>query len=182
MNHQIASRLLAALLCSLPLVALALEEDKLQEIVIEGDSAKLDEKTGEITYEGNVTLIQGSLELASHRLHAKREAGQVVRISASHGESRQQVHYSQRIRQGEPKVTASADEMVYDLRAQTLELAGSAVLRQDDVEFMGDIIRYDITRGGTEALGEVLMRLPGRFLEDLDNNGNDAPEQEADAP
>lgn len=182
MSHKLASRLLTLLLFSLPVSAFGLEEDKLQEIVIEGDSAKLDEKTGEITYEGNVALVQGSLELVAHLLHAKREAGQVVRISASGGESHRQVRYSQRIRQGEPKVTASADEIVYDLRAQTLEFAGSAVLRQDEVEFRGDIIRYDITLGGTEALGEVLMRLPGRLLENLSNRGNDAPEQEQDAP
>lgn len=185
MSEQFPNLLRGALLAAVlvfPLMALALEEDKLQEILIQGDSARLDEKTGEITYEGNVTLVQGSLRLSSHLLLAKREGGEVIRITASRADSGQQVSYSQLIRREDPEVTADADEMIYDLRAQTIELIGNAILRQEDVEFSGDTIRYDIARGDTEAAGSVLMKLPGRFLENLDGPDREEDEPESDSP
>ena len=177
----VKSALFAAVLV-FPLMALALEEDKLQGILIKGDSARLDEKTGEITYEGNVTLVQGSLRLSSHLLLAEREGGEVIRITASRADSSRQVSYSQLIRPADPEVTADADEMVYDLRAQTIELLGNAILRQEDVEFSGDTIRYDIVRGGTEAAGGVLMKLPPRFLENLDGRDKEKGEPDSDSP
>ena len=185
MSEQFPNLLRGALLAAVlvfPLMALALEEDKLQEILIQGDSARLDEKTGEITYEGNVTLVQGSLRLSSHLLLAKREGGEVIRITASRADSSQQVSYSQLIRREDPEVTADADEMIYDLRAQTIELIGNAILRQEDVEFSGDTIRYDIARGDTEAAGSVLMKLPGRFLENLDGGDREEDEPDSDSP
>lgn len=160
-----------------PFNAHALEEDKLQEIIIQGDTALLDERTGEITYEGNVTLVQGTLRLSSSILVAKREGGEVIRITASRGNTSDQVSYSQQMRQGEPEVTALANEMLYDLRGQTIELKGNAILRQQDIEFSGASISYDIARGGTSAAGDVQMVLPGRFLEN-----NDDADEEPDEP
>ena len=154
-----------------------LEEDRLQEIVIKGESAELDEQSGIITYEGGVTLVQGSLKLSAEVLRATREDGQVVEIAASQGEAGDAVSYSQCIRPDEPEVTARANEMVYDLRAQTIELNGDAVLRQSDVEFRGHLILYDITRGKTEASGEVEMRLPASVINTLGEDRGEQPDE-----
>jgi len=151
------------------------EEDRLQEIIIKGESAELDERSGVITYKGTVTLTQGSLTLSSEILRAKREDGQVVEIAASQGEANDAVSYAQCIRPDEPEVTALAKQMIYDLRAQTLELSGDAVLRQSDVEFRGNLILYDITRGKTEASGEVEMRLPANVIATLGENQGASP-------
>lgn len=177
---QIKFALLAAVALA-PTCALPLEEDKLQEIVITGDSASLDETTGEVTYRGSVTLTQGSLTLGAEILRAKREGGQVVEISASQGDSSDPVSYSQQIEIEEPHVTAIANEMVYDIRAQTIHLTGDAMLEQSEVEFKGDSILYDIARGRTEAAGQVRMTLPGRlFLNDLE--GEEGEDLQSDAP
>ena len=173
---RITASICAALLASL--TAHALEEDRLQEIVIQGQSAELDEQSGIITYRGSVTLIQGSLELSAEVLLAKREDGQVIEIAASQGDSDKPVSYSQLIRQGEPQVTAFAQEMVYDLRGQTIELTGDAELKQSDIEFRGDSILYDITRGKTEADGGVEMTLPGRLLDTLDQQEDEVSDLE----
>ena len=171
---------MSVVLALMPTCALSLEEDKLQEIVITGDSASLDENTGEITYRGSVTLSQGSLKLGAEILRAKREGGQVVQISASQGDSSEPVSYSQRIQIDEPEVTAVANEMVYDIQAQTIQLTGNAVLEQSEVEFRGDSILYDIARGRTEAAGQVQMKLPGRFLSNLE--GEEGEDSQSDPP
>ncbi len=159
--------------------SLALEEDKLQEIVIKGDSASLDENTGEITYRGSVTLTQGTLKLAAEILRAKREGGQVVQISASRGDESKPVSYTQRIRADESEVTAQAHEMVYDIKAQTIHLTGDALLQQSDVEFRGDSILYDIARGRTDARGGVTMKVPPRLVSNLEEDINEEPDSDA---
>ncbi len=162
----------------MPIAAWPLEDDRLQEIVITGDSASLDENTGDITYLGRVTLTQGSLVLEAEILRARRDGSQVVEISASQGEASEPVSYSQIIRLGEPEVTAEARDMVYDIGEQIIRLTGSALLRQSDVEFRGNSITYDIVRGKTEADGNVEMKLPGRYLqvlEDEQDAGSDTP-------
>jgi len=149
------------------------EEDRLQEIIIKGESAELDEQSGVITYKGAVTLKQGSLALSADVLRAVREDGQVVEITASQGEAADAVSYAQCIRPDEPEVTAVAQEMIYDLRAQTIQLRGDAVLQQSDVEFRGTLILYDIARGKTEASGEVEMRLPASVVNTLGTGQED---------
>lgn len=162
---------MSVLLALMPTCAWCLEVDKLQEIVITGDSASLDEKSGEITYRGGVTLTQGSLRLGAEILRAKREGGQVVQISASRGDSSEPVSYSQRIHINEPEVTALANEMVYDILQQSITLTGNAVLNKGngELEFRGDTIFHDIVSGRTEASGGVTMKVPGRFLSNLED-------------
>ncbi len=167
MNIRISHAGPALLALCVFVCAYGLEEDRLQEIIIKGERAELDEQSGVITYKGDVTLKQGSLELSAEILRATRENGQVVEIGASQGEAGDAVSYAQCIRPDEPEVTALAREMIYDLRAQTIQLNGDAVLRQSDVEFRGNLILYDIARGKTEASGEVEMRLPASVVNTL---------------
>lgn len=169
------------MLALMPGVSLALEEDKLQEIVIKGDSASLDENTGEITYLGSVTLTQGTLKLAAEILRAKREGGRVVQISASQGDQSEPVSYTQRIRADQDEVTAEAYGMVYDIKAQTIHLTGEALLQQSDVEFRGDSILYDIARGRTVARGGVTMKVPPRLLSNLEEK-EVSEDTDSDAP
>jgi len=175
-NSRYANALAAVILLAASNWAYGLEEDALQEIIITGENAELDEQSGVITYEGDVTLTQGSLRLSAQILRAKREHGEVVEIAASQGEANDAVSYAQCIRPDEPEVTALAKEMIYDLRSQTIELNGDAVLRQSDVEFRGNVILYDIVRGKTEASGEVEMRLPARVISTLRDDQDEAPE------
>ena len=171
--------LLALLACITPTAVQALEEDRLQEIVIQARSAALDEQTGVITYEGRVTLTQGSLSLSAEVLRATRQDGQVVEIAASQGDSGEPVSYTQLISPDEPEVSAVAREMIYDLRAQTIELNGDAELRQVDIRFSGSSILYDISRGRTKGDGGVEMVFPGQFLDALDQDEDQSRSSEA---
>ena len=172
--RKLARRLSATLLAALASVgAHGLEEDRLQEIVIQSQSATLDEQSGVITYEGSVTLTQGSLELSAEILLAKREQGQVVEIAASKGDASEQVSYAQIIRSDRPEVTAFANEMTYNLRAQTIHLTGDAALSQGEIKFQGNSILYNIALGKTEASGDVTMELPAQTIDTFDLDGDE---------
>lgn len=171
---------MSLLLALMPGGAWSLEEDRLQEIVISGDSASLDENTGEITYRGGVTLTQGSLTLGAEILRAKREDGQVVEISARQGDSSEPVSYSQRVQIEEPEVTALAKEMVYDIVQQTITLTGDAVLQQGEVQVRAHSIFHDIRSGRTEATGGAIMKAPGRFVSNLERE--EVEDAQSDAP
>ena len=141
-------RWLAAIALSvLARAALAVPEDAEQPIHISAISAQLDEKRGVAIYEGDVRLDQGSLKVQAETLTIEFKDEKVVRITAQ-GE---RASYEQKLQPDQSTVVADAKTIVYHTQEERIELIGDARLTQDENEFRGERIRYDVRAGKVEA-------------------------------
>ena len=176
----------AGCLCLLmPPSAQALSTDSEEDIVIEADSARLDNLQGIAVYEGNVTVTQGSLRMTGNVMTVH-----FAEDSESGGSGQDKVE--EVIMQGSPTVPATYrqlpdDSSVHDeAEAQRIEyhvtsnlviLLGDAQVRKEHVSFSGQRVEYDIVRsrvlaesdsedgGGDGAAnqdGRVRIVIPGK--------------------
>jgi lipopolysaccharide export system protein LptA len=159
-----ALALLAFLAILIPTVAQALDSDRQQAIEIQADRAELDEKTGEARYEGQVVLVQGSLNIKADVLVLKADGTQQLTAVVATGKP---ATFSQIPEAGKPPVTARASTIDYQVARETLLLQGQAVVVQNNNVFQGERIEYDIPRQRMQATssggapgGRVKMTLP----------------------
>ncbi|MEE4362014.1 MAG: lipopolysaccharide transport periplasmic protein LptA [Pseudomonadales bacterium] len=124
--------------------AKGLPDDREKPIEIEADRAELDDATGRAVYSGSVRLDQGSLQVTANTLTIQTDGTRVTRITAEGEQDGEPARYHQIPRVGDPVVRASAETIVYDTTAETIELSGDARLEQAADRFEGDLISYDL--------------------------------------
>jgi lipopolysaccharide transport protein LptA len=73
----------------------------------------------------------------------------VVRITAEGNLA----HYEQQLNPDEDRVIANAETIVYHTQTERVELMGQAHLTQNDNEFRGALIEYDMRAGKVNASG-----------------------------
>jgi len=127
--------------------AFSLPEDADQPIHIKADSAEMDQESGRVTYRGSVQMDQGTMRVTSDVMVIEVEDDQVVRITAE-GEL---AHYEQQLKLEQSKVSADARTIVYHTQDERVELIGDAHLSQNDNEFKGERIHYDVRGGIVDA-------------------------------
>ena len=147
-------------------MALALPEDSQQPIQIDADAAELDENTNLATYHGNVRMRQGTMQVTADRMTIELRDKSVVRITAE-GNS---AHYQQQLKADESMVTAQARTITYYTQDERVTLIGDALLMQNNNQFSGAAINYDIREGRVEAQadddGKVQMILQPTVLDE----------------
>lgn len=148
--------LLALLVIVLPLTATALPEDAEQPIHVTANSAKLDEKTGEAVYRGNVLVVQGTLRVNGDTLNLQVDNKGSLQTARTFGKP---AHYQQKIDPAKGLVTAEADEIQFDNSTGVMTLIGNAVLRQDGATFNGPRITYSTLSKQVEASGDANQRV-----------------------
>ena len=141
---------LLLLLCCLPLPCWALPGDSEQPIEVEADRLEVRDEDNLSIYQGNVRLLQGSLEITSDRLvihfNDQRElvlmemTGSPARFRQLDDERREMLGEAQQINYTEP------ESMLELLRSARFSHAG------DTIE--GERIRIDTERNSIEAGGE----------------------------
>ncbi len=141
---------LLLLLCCLPLPCWALPGDSEQPIEVEADRLEVRDEDNLSIYQGNVRLLQGSLEITSDRLvihfNDQRElvlmemTGSPARFRQLDDERREMLGEAQQINYTEP------ESMLELLRSARFSHAG------DTIE--GERIRIDTERYSIEAGGE----------------------------
>ncbi len=141
--------LLAALLATSP-AAQALDSDRQQPLKIVADSALLDDKAGTATYTGNVVLTQGTLKINAEKLHIRTDQGKVDKVSAE-GEP---ANFSQVPAADQSAVVATARNIEYRVREQTLILKRTASIVQKENVFKGEEIVYEIQSQRLKAVGQ----------------------------
>ena len=117
---------------------------------VEADQMELDQTKGTSTYSGNVTLIQGGLELRAERITLYTVNRQLQRV-VSEGKPT-----SMERQQGgqEPPLRARAEWIEYQPQQQLVQLRGKALLWHDGNEFSGEQISYDLEQKLVRASGD----------------------------
>ncbi len=127
----------------------AVPEDAGQPIQINSDSAELDENKNLAVYHGNVRMEQGTMQVTADTMTIELKDQLVVRISAQGDRA----HYQQRFKADESMVFADANTITYFTQEERIQLEGRAYLTQNQNEFSGDLINYNIRDGKVDAQG-----------------------------
>ena len=132
----------ALLLLLLPCQLWALASDRDQPIEIEADELEVREQEGISIYQGNVKLVQGSLEINADRVVIHfNEANELtlMEMTGTPATLRQ-------LDDNQQEMWGEAKQIDYTQSKSLLELRNSARLRQ-----AGDIIESDLIRINTES-------------------------------
>ncbi len=146
--RRIAIPIAIAVALVVPGAVNALPEDSTQPILIQANTAEMNQRSDEIVYMGDVRVEQGSLRVNADRITVEYVDQKVVRIIAEGAPAR----YRQAIDDPEGEVKAEADTIIYRTSEEQLELSGKASLEQQGNTINGDTIRYDMVAGRVEAV------------------------------
>ncbi len=150
-------RHLALLALLIPGQVWALASDRDKPIQIAADRATLDEKTGVGSYEGNVHLQQGTLQLHGSKMTVRLNDNRIELITIEGSPAR----FSQRPDDVDTDQEAEAGHIEYHAREQRLLLQDKANIRQPGrEEFSSDRIEFNlrdntVTAGGSDGDGRV---------------------------
>lgn len=136
--------------------ARALPADREQPIQLSADAGTYDEKSGTMTYRGNVVVIQGHLRIQADLLQITRDAeGNLARATATGKPARFQDLPDEK----RGLVQGEAEEVVYEPRDGRVQLTRKAKLKQDTSSFQGASIRYDLNKRQIDAEGDAQNRV-----------------------
>lgn len=147
---RLANKLLFLLLISLPMHLWALSSDRDKPIEIEADHAQLDDEQGITQYKGKAILTQGTLRIEGDIITFYYDQEKQLTKVVAQGK---RAAYQQIQKQGEAPIRAKAYTMEYHAKAQKIYLLGKAHVWQDNGEFSGERIVYDIARNIVDASG-----------------------------
>jgi len=142
------------MLAMVPAWALSASPNEDQPILIEADSADIDDRQGVSVYRGNVEIRQGTSVLTADQVtvqHPQQKAQKIIAVGKP-------VKYRQRQEGDKPDIRAEALQAEYFTNSEELVMIGDAVLYQGNDSFRSDRISYDrksgMLKGGTSAQGK----------------------------
>lgn len=151
---SLGALLAAALLAP---AAFALPEDRGQPIYIESDRAERDGLNGVTTYEGDVRLRQGSLNIRADRLTVHTGTNnEVQRVIAEGSPAR----FEQKPNAEDPPIAAQALTIRYDVDQEQLKLLRNAWMEQGEATMSGNRIDYDMASEVLKAEGDADSERP----------------------
>ena len=132
-----AFMVLAALYVPLP--APALPSDRDQPMEVEADGVDLNEGTGQIVYQGNVVVRQGSIRLEADRVTVFHHDNEPIKVVAVGNP----VKFRQLPDGQDEEIRGSAKRTEYRIESEELLLIGDAYLAQGADSFRSDRIVYN---------------------------------------
>ncbi len=129
-------------LCLLAGNVQALETDRLQEIVIHADKARLNTKTQEVVYTGQVILTQGTIKITADELILIKQ-GKKLSLATAIG-TKKPATYQQQLEKNQGLTKAKATRIVYRLQKNHVELLGKGKLMQMGNVLTGERIVYNL--------------------------------------
>ncbi|WP_210396559.1 lipopolysaccharide transport periplasmic protein LptA [Motiliproteus sediminis] len=129
--------------------ALALPEDRNQPIKITADSAELDDGKGLATYQGEVKLVQGTLEINADILTIRTDGNGIQQLTAIG----QPAHYQQQTELDTPLTHGYGLRIEYDVVNNQITLIREARLERAADTFVGERIQIDTERNLVNATG-----------------------------
>ncbi len=147
--------LLCLLLASVSLPAYALKSDVEEVVQIEANSAVFDKAAGTATYDGNVIIRQGTLEILAAHIEINAPGNEIHSIVATGTP----VSLKQKMDNGK-LVQGKASSIQYLVKDKRLIMTGNAELMQDQDRFASNHIEYlpdsgQLKAGGTGKSGRV---------------------------
>ena len=125
-----------------------LESDQRQPIRIQADKAVITDKEGLSVYQGDVIILQGTLQINAEIVEIKSQDRTILEVLArSDEEPRKLAKFKQTISNKGDEVFAEAKKINYLVQKGRLFLNGKAKLEQRGDVFSGDVLFYDIAKG-----------------------------------
>ncbi|MCL2914441.1 lipopolysaccharide transport periplasmic protein LptA [Shewanella corallii] len=175
------NRLIAALLCTLSLGAVAATDDLTKEVHIAARSQEADIKNKRVVYNGPVVVTQGSIKILADELSASQGDGETILIATG-----KPATYTQTLDNDRP-ATASANEIRYNISKRVLTLVGAAEIEQDGSKVTAPRIVYDIQLQQMKAEGNQspddrvhTVIKPENFQNDVKEEQQKSDEQQQD--
>jgi lipopolysaccharide export system protein LptA len=135
---------------------MALSTDSEQPVYIDSDSQLLDMKSNQVTFEGDVKLKQGSININADKVIVTREAVTgTIQIIEGFGDL---ATFSQLTDDGKT-LYGEAKELHYSLKDYQLTMKRQAMLSQDDSVIRGPTIKYRISSQKLVADGNANERV-----------------------
>jgi lipopolysaccharide export system protein LptA len=123
--------------------------DRDRPINIEADRLALDDKKKESVFEGNVTLVQGTLMLRADRVLVRQDP-EGFNYATAWGK---QAYFRQKREATEEYIEGYADRMEYDGKLDQVQLFTNARVLKGADEVRGDYISYDAVTEFYKVLG-----------------------------
>jgi len=142
------SKLVFLVLLGLSQAVFALSTDKDEPIQIAADSATIDDLKGIATYQGNVIITQGTIQINAEKITLVYTQKQDLKKVDIEGNPAQ---FKQRPDKSEEDLHAQAKRMEYRADENMLYLTEDAKLWQGKDSFVGEQITYDTVRGVIKA-------------------------------
>tara|TARA_S200000501_G_C20696778_1_gene687704 strand:+ start:502 stop:999 length:498 start_codon:yes stop_codon:yes gene_type:complete len=131
-----------------PLKGNGLESDQRKPIRIQADTAVITDKAGLSFYEGDVLIVQGTLQIKADTVEIKSQDKNVQKIIARSGMgSKKLAKFKQILKTGGGEIFAEARQISYLVQEGRLLLNGQAKLEQSKDVFSGEMLFYDIGKG-----------------------------------
>jgi len=145
-NNRIIKILIAGFLIITASATSALKEDVEKPVYINADSVLFNKTKGLAVYEGNVSIIQGTLEIKAHRIEINAPNNEIQRITAT-GNS---VSFQQKMDDGK-LAKGGANKLLYLVEGKKIVMDGNAVISQNNDKFSSNHIEYSTKTGELKA-------------------------------
>ncbi len=141
---------------TLSATAYALDSDLDQPLYLDGDSGSYNQKAGTMTYQGNVTASQGTVQIKADKLVATvNKDGSIDKVTATG----RPVKFQQKPSPDKGTIYGEGNQIVYDAQQSLIIMTGKAKLLQDGSSFTGETLRYSMSKGDIEAKGSTQQRM-----------------------
>lgn len=126
--------------------AFALKGDIEKPVYINADSVLFNKSKGQGVYEGNVSIVQGSLDIRAAKIEIHAPGGEIKKISAIGSP----VKFKQKMDDGK-LAQGQANRVVYWVESKRITLDGNAAITQNKDKFSSNHIEYSISNGELKA-------------------------------
>ena len=144
-SHTSTSLFFVGLLLLAP-SANALKGDIEKPVHINADSVLFNKTKGLAVYEGNVSIVQGSLDIRAQKIEIIAPNSEIKKISATGSP----VSFQQKMDDGK-LAKGKANHVVYQVKEKRLFLDGNASISQGDDKFSSNHIEYSMRNGELKA-------------------------------
>jgi lipopolysaccharide export system protein LptA len=127
-------------------LALALKNDVEQPVHIDADSVLFNKTKGLAVYEGNVSIVQGTLKITAQRIEIKAPNNEIESITANG----KPVSFQQKMDDGK-LAKGSANKLLFLVKDKQLLMDGNAVIAQNNDKFSSNHIEYSTRTGELKA-------------------------------
>jgi len=101
-------------------------------------------------------ITQGTIKIEADSIVVNLTSNRSIKDATAQGRP---ARFQQQISSDKGVARGEGQRIVYDAQAGIVTLTGNALLTQDGARFSGNSIRYSITQGDVEALGNSQNRV-----------------------
>lgn len=134
----------------------ALKDDIEKPVHINADSVLFNKLKGLAVYEGNVTIVQGTLDIRAAKIEIKAPNSEISMIIATGSP----VSFQQKMDDGK-LAKGRANRVIYQVKEKRIVLDGNASISQNNDKFSSNHIEYS-TRDGELKAGDKKSPKKGR--------------------